>query len=57
MEPKDHDTMPAHDLDPNLAHEIDAMMSGPVPPRPTVIVVGDDDIIGFTPAPGWKGPA
>jgi hypothetical protein len=54
MEPKDHDPMPANRLDPELAREIDALMSGRVPPRPTVIVVGDDDVIGFTPAPGWK---
>ncbi|WP_293369754.1 hypothetical protein [Phenylobacterium sp.] len=49
--------MPVHTLDPDLAKEIDALMAGPVPPRPTVIVVGDEDIIGFTPAPGWKGQA
>jgi len=53
MEPKDHDPMPANRLDPELAREIDALMSGRVPPRPTVIVIGDDDVMGFTPAPGW----
>jgi hypothetical protein len=33
------------------ADEIDALMRAPVKPRPSVIVVGDDDVVGFTPAP------
>jgi hypothetical protein len=54
MEPKDHELMPARYLGPDLAREIDALMAGPIPPRPAVIVVGDDDVAGFTPAPGLK---
>ena len=31
--------------------EIDALMREPVKDWPAVIVVGDDDVVGFTPAP------
>ncbi|MBS0360178.1 MAG: hypothetical protein JSR98_02260 [Proteobacteria bacterium] len=30
--------------------EIEALMQGPVKDWPSVIVVGDDDVVGFTPA-------
>ena len=31
--------------------EIDALMKGPVRKMPSIVVVGDDDVIGYTPAP------
>ena len=36
--------------------EIDALMTGPVRKMPSIIVVGDDDVIGFTPAPATPEP-
>jgi hypothetical protein len=54
---QDHDPLPDPGLDPDIAYEIEALMAGPIPPRPAVIVVGDDDVVSFTPAPGWSGQA
>ena len=48
--------MPARDPDPDLIREIDAVMAGPIATQPAVIVVGDDVLASFTPAPGWTGP-
>lgn len=30
--------------------EIETLMHGPVAERPTITVLGDDDVVGFTPA-------
>lgn len=38
-------------LDPAVAARIDELMAGPVKPMPKVIVVGDEAVSGFTPAP------
>lgn len=38
-------------LGSELARQIDDLMAEPVPPRPSVVVVGDDNVVGFTPAP------
>ncbi len=32
------------------AEMIERLMAQPVPKRPSIIVIGDDDIVGFTPA-------
>lgn len=31
--------------------EIEALMQGPVARQPSVVVLGDEDVVGFTPAP------
>lgn len=50
MAPPDHNPLPDRGLDPEIVREIDALMAGPIAARPAVIVVGDDDVISFTPA-------
>ena len=35
--------------------DIDALMRGPVKERPAIIVLGDEDVFGFTPAPSASG--
>jgi len=51
MEPKESNPVPASRLDPETARLIDALMAQPIKGRPAVIVVGDPDVTGFTPAP------
>ncbi|HEX3364732.1 hypothetical protein [Phenylobacterium sp.] len=51
MAPQEHDPNPDRGLDPEIVREIDGLMTGPVAARPTVIVVGDDAVLSFTPAP------
>lgn len=41
--------------DADLADQIEALMAAPVSPPPAVIVVGDDDVAGFTPASRRSG--
>jgi hypothetical protein len=38
-------------LDDETRALIDELMSGPIKPFPQIIVVGDDAVSGFTPAP------
>lgn len=38
------------------SEEIDFLMSGPVKERPSIILVGDEDMVGFTPAPPATEP-
>jgi hypothetical protein len=52
----DHDPMADCGLKPEIAREIDALMAGPVRPRPSVIVVGDDVVASFTPPPARPDP-
>jgi hypothetical protein len=47
----DHDPISDSAARPEIAHEIDVLMAGPIRPRPAVIVVGDDVVASFTPAP------
>jgi hypothetical protein len=54
MEPKEPAPLPATRLDPDTARLIDALMAQPIKGRPAVIVVGDPDVTGFTPAPAPK---
>jgi hypothetical protein len=50
MERKEPAPLPVSRLDPETARLIDALMAQPIKGRPAVIVVGDPDVIGFTPA-------
>jgi hypothetical protein len=34
-----------------MTKRIDRLMAGPVKERPAIVVFGDDDLVGFTPAP------
>jgi len=36
--------------------EIDTLMKRPLKKMPSIIVVGDDDVFGFTPAPNMPQP-
>ena len=47
---------PRPGLDAATRALIDELMSGPVKPFPQVIVVGDDAVSGFTPAPARSKP-
>lgn len=46
--PSDFDTAVAERAE--LARHIDALMSAPPKPRPSIIVVGDEAVFGITPA-------
>jgi hypothetical protein len=40
----------SEDREPVLtAQEIEALMSGPVKDWPSIIILGDDDVVGFNP--------
>lgn len=39
------------DAETEIARQIEALMREPVKEPPSIIVVGDDDVFGITPAP------